>query len=132
MKKILSFLALSAMTCAVLVACGMSKENTPEGVAKYAIHCMSEQKLEELVDCFDFSEGQREKSLQALKEMKEAGAMGDIKIESEVLNVQEGDRIDEAVVTVRMTYSNGEQPDEEDIELVKKDGEWKIKRGLFN
>lgn len=131
MRKLISVFAMAVAMCATIVSCGMSKENTPEGVAKYAIYCMSEQKLEELIDCCDYTGEQRERSLEALKEMKESGMMGDIRIDCEVLNTEQITD-DAAMVTVRMTYSNGEEPDEKDIYLHKIDGEWKVTDGLFN
>lgn len=125
MKKLI--LALTVLFCAVVVISCSS--NSPKGVVTKYFKAMQAKDYEKAADCFYYGEAEDAEAArtQLVALLTKAGKSLDEKngLKSfEVTSVEENG--DNAVVTGKITYGNGDVEENETTKTVKVDGNWYI------
>ena len=129
MKKLRFFLL--ALCALAFVACSsLSKSDSPQVVVKEYLDLCKAEKFEKAVECFHFKGEVKESELKALagkmqKGYSESSGIDKYEIISEEITKDEAGNAVSGKVVAKIYFKNGEE-EEDSVNVIKKDGEWKI------
>ena len=123
-------LLLLALCAVAFSACCSSKSDSPQTIVKEYLDLCKAEKFDKAVKCFYFEKETKEAELEALAAKLKAGysEKGGIDkyeiISEEITNDDEGNPVS-ARVAVKIYFKDGKE-DDENMKVLKHDGEWKI------